>query len=287
MITLQSSMLRIDVLPEVGGKISQIQDKRSHRELLIPAQKPYQPIPWGDQWMDYDTSGIDDCFPNIAPGPYPFAPWEGLPLPQLGEWVYGSWDVESTSKRQVTLNRAGVLLPYRARKIVGLADDQTLEVQYAVENLSAYTLRYIWCAHSLFVADQAFRLTLPDGDLSFRVFPADGARYQWPTFHSVDLSCQWIPCGSTLKIFVSGLSEGWCELWLGDYRLHMSFDLTATPFLGLWFNHYGFPQNRPFRCIAIEPCTAPSDLLDELGPDAYPLLEPGSLNQWWFKLRVA
>ena len=68
---LESPKLSIEILPEVGGKISQIALKPEGKQLLIPSQRPYVTIPPSGSWMDYDMSGIDDCFPTIASGVYP------------------------------------------------------------------------------------------------------------------------------------------------------------------------------------------------------------------------
>ena len=71
MLRIESPKLAVDVLPEVGGKIGQIRDKLSGREFLVAPRKPLRTIPLDGDWLQYDTSGMDDCFPNIAAGPYP------------------------------------------------------------------------------------------------------------------------------------------------------------------------------------------------------------------------
>ena len=73
MLLIQSSLLEVEILPEVG-EVGQIRDRESGYELLITPQKPYRTIPEDGNWTEYDTSGMDDCFPNIAAGPYPFEP---------------------------------------------------------------------------------------------------------------------------------------------------------------------------------------------------------------------
>jgi hypothetical protein len=62
-------------------------------------------------------------------------------------------------------------------------------------------------------------------------------------------------------------SDGsWCALRLQAHTLRFSFDSGAVPVLGLWFNNFRFPSEsaRPFQCIAVEPCTSPTDSLDAL-----------------------
>lgn len=105
---------------------------------------------------------------------------------------------------------------------------------------------------------------------------------------SVDVSREWIAPGDSLKIFLTGIKEGWCELHIPSHTLRFVFDLAATPVLGLWFNHFGFPQtsDRPYRCIAVEPCTSASDLLDDLETGAYRLIEPGAAAEWSVRLEI-
>ena len=293
MLLIQSSSLEVEILPEVGGKIGQIRDRESGYELLIPPQKPYRTIPEDGNWTEYDTSGMDDCFPNIAAGPYPFPPWTGTELPDLGHWPHGSWDVCEADASQVTLERQARFLPHRARKLIHFIDATTLELSYALENCGESPFGYMWAAHPLISVGPEFGLALPPGNLSFRTFPPDKQVHSWPFYasplhESIDLSREWIPGGSDLKIFLTGMREGWCELQLPSHTLRFTFDLSETPVLGIWFNHFGFPQHspRPFRCIAIEPCTSPSDLLSDLRADEYRTVKPGGIDRWSVRLQI-
>ncbi len=289
MIRLQSSTLQVDVLPKVGGKVGQIRHTLSGRELLIPPQRPYRTIPIDGDWLKHDTSGMDDCFPNVEGGAYPEPPWTSVNLPDLGEWTHSEWSVRQMEPARLTMERAGNVLPYFAVKTIRFADQQTLEFSYSVENRGQFPLRYIWSAHPLFAVQEKFKLLFPAGPLSFRLFPPTAAVYSWPLYEGRDISTKWIPSGTTLKIFVTGLTEGWCALELPEYTLRFSFDTQAVPVVGIWFNNFGFPQGagRPFRCIAVEPCTSPSDLLDHLDPAAYSRIAPGSIAEWSMRLTVS
>jgi hypothetical protein len=288
MLLIKSSCLEVEILPEVGGKIGHIRDRASGYELLIAPQKPYRTIPEDGNWTEYDTSGMDDCFPNIAAGPYPFEPWTGTQLPDIGHWSHGIWDVCDAGDSQVTLERRVAILPHRARKSIRFLDATTVELSYRVENCGDSSFGYMWAAHPLISAGSEFGLTLPSGDLSFRTFPSDEQVHSWPLYGSTDLSREWIPRGNDLKIFVTGMREGWCELELPSHTLRLTFDLAVTPVLGIWFNHFGFPQEspRPFRCVAVEPCTSPSDLLSDLRADEYRTIEPGAVHQWSIQLEL-
>jgi hypothetical protein len=275
------------VLPEIGGKIGQIRDKLSGHNFLIPSQKPYRTIPSDGDWLMHDTSGMDDCFPNVAAGTYPEHPWASISLPDLGEWTHGIWQVTKTGQKEIAMERAGETLPYFATKTVRFVDDCVLEFSYSVENRGKSSLRYLWSAHPLISVEEEYVLQMPSGDLNFRTFPSDKRIHIWPQFDNTNLSRGWIPKGTNLKIFVTGLTEGWCALHLSTHTLRFSFDLHTVPVVGIWFNNFGFPANeKPFRCIAVEPCTSPSDLLDELEPSAYPRIASGETVRWSVRLSI-
>jgi hypothetical protein len=285
---LRSSSLLVSVLPEIGGKVGQIRDLASQCDLLVSPRRAYRTIPIDGDWLQHDTSGMDDCFPNIAQGFYPQAPWSSTYLPDLGEWTHGTWNVAEADSAKIVLERSGSALPYFARKTIRLAGDRSLDFSYAVENRGTAPLRYLWSAHPLISAPESFRLEVPPGQLTFCTFPSDGKIHRWPYCGGIDLSRQWIDPGANLKIFLTGLEQGWCTLHLPTHSLRFSFDLESVPVLGVWFNNYGFPAGEDsFRCIAIESCTSPSDLLDDLVPSAYPVIAPGETAQWTLGLEIA
>ncbi len=276
------------MLPEIGGKVGQIHDLLSECDLLIAPRRPYRTIPKDGDWLQHDTSGMDDCFPNVAQGFYPQAPWSATHLPDLGEWTHGAWDVAQANSSTIVLERPGGALPWFASKTIRMIGDRSLDFSYTVENRGNAPLRYLWSAHPLIAIPESFQFEVPPGQLTFCTFPSDGEVYAWPHYQGIDLSRQWIGPGTNLKIFLTGLEQGWCTLHLPTHSLRFSFDLQSVPTLGVWFNNFGFPSGEhSFRCIAIEPCTSPSDLLDDLVPSAYPVLAAGEAAQWSLRLEIA
>src|SRR5665213_3195017 len=165
LVLIESSVLVAEVLPEVGGKVGQIRYKPSRCDFLVPPQKPYRTIPVDGDWLQYDTSGMDDCFPNIASGPYPDEVWASMQLHDLGEWTHGRWELAQAQQNEVVMTRSGVVLPYFARKMVRFADESTLEFSYRVENRGKFPIRYMWSAHPLISVQGLYELKLPS-DLS-------------------------------------------------------------------------------------------------------------------------
>ncbi len=288
MIQIESSALAVEVLPEVGGKVGQIRDKLSGQSFLVPPQRPYRTIPMDGDWLMHDTSGMDDCFPNVAAGAYPEQPWTGTALPDLGEWTHGIWQIANAGDREVILERTGKALPYFASRVIRLVDDRVVKFSYRVENRGQSPIRYLWSAHPLISVEDEYELVLPPGNLTFSTFPSNGRTYTWPAFEEECLAREWIPQGTTRKIFISGLTEGWCELRLPTHILRSTFDLKLVPVVGIWLNNFGFPSagGKAFRCIAVEPCTSPSDLLDDLDPRAYRRIAAGKTATWSLQLSI-
>lgn len=254
----------------------------------MPPSKPYATIPADQCWLDYDVSGMDDCFPNIAPGPYPGGRWAGVPLPDHGEWAYGVWKVEDADSRAIHLQRLGSVLPYSARKTIALLGEDTIRIDYEVTNLSEASFRYLWAAHPLIrVGESGYRLILPLGKKEARTLTAR-REFEWPLFDGIDLSTTWIAAGQMLKLFILNLAEGWCELELSHCILRFAFDLATTPRLGIWLNNFGFPAKpqEAYRCVAVEPCTSASDRLDDLTADMYPTIQACQTAAWSFTLKV-
>lgn len=286
-IQIESSTLVVEILPHVGGKVAQIRSKLSGAEYLVPPQRPYKTIATNGDWLQHDTSGMDDCFPNVAAGMYPHAPWAEVSLPDLGEWTHGAWEVTGLGGREVTLQRSATTLPYVTVKTVRFADEDTLEFSYRVSNYGASPLTYLWSAHPLIAVKGSYEILLPAGGGSMVTFPFDGESRAWPMKDGIDLSREWLPEGKTLKVFVSDLGGGWCTLRQPSHSLHFAFNLEELPTLGIWFNNYGFPAGgERFRCIAIEPCTSATDLLQRPAGNLYPQIPAGGSVHWTMRLSI-
>ena len=190
MITIASSLLSLDIVPQVGGKVGQISDVLSGHKFLVSPQKEYQTIPRNGDWLKHDTSGMDDCFPNVAAGLYPDDPWSTYRLPDLGEWTHGTWDIASVDRHRAVLTQTGTTLPYFATKTIEFVDEETLLFSYSVRNLGKYSMRFLWSSHPLISVGNEYELELPGDQLTMRVFPDEGLSYTWPILDGTDLSYQ-------------------------------------------------------------------------------------------------
>ncbi len=161
-LVLEDERYRLLVLPEVGAKMASLVDKQSGREVLWqnPARHYRRPA-YGAAFDAYDYSGCDDCFPNIAAGPYPGQPWEGIRLPDHGELWTNRWQWEY-SGGELHLWTHGVRLPYRFERWVARSGDG-IRLRYRVTNPTQHDMTCLYAAHCLFSVRPGTRVLLPEG----------------------------------------------------------------------------------------------------------------------------
>jgi galactose mutarotase-like enzyme len=177
-----------------------------------------------------------------------------------------------------------------------------LDLDYKLTNLGRSPVPWSWAAHPLFTAQPGDRVILPDSIDSLRLEGSGGGRLGkagdtvgWPIATlagggTTDLSVAQRPeSGIGDKLFAGPLSEkqNWCALERPSAGLgiRVSFDPIATPYLGLWICHGGWPD-RPGpkqTCVALEPSTAPVDSLAQTGWWSR-LLGPGECSEWTMRV---
>ena len=64
-IRLSSDSLDVLIVPERGGKLASILDRRSGFELLYQPRDGYPPLRHGMPFAEGDASGFDDVFPSM------------------------------------------------------------------------------------------------------------------------------------------------------------------------------------------------------------------------------
>src|SRR5579863_3374887 len=120
-IIVQNDVIRIVVLPDLGGKIASLQSLKTGREFLLQhPDRPYRRARYADSIADYDISGFDECLPTVAQCRYPEPPFEGLVMPDHGEVWALPWKHEIRGQ-ELVLEVEGVRLPYFFRRTMRLA----------------------------------------------------------------------------------------------------------------------------------------------------------------------
>src|SRR5882724_2414082 len=70
-VVVDTGLLSLSLIPELGGKINSLRDRRTGREWLWRnPRQVYQRAPAGSAYVAVaDTGGWDECLPTVAPCP--------------------------------------------------------------------------------------------------------------------------------------------------------------------------------------------------------------------------
>ena len=141
-LELWSKQLGVEVLPELGGKISRLHSRATRREWLWhnPHLSYARAEPGHSYVALHDTGGIDECFPEVHGEVYG-RPWAGEPR---GD--------------ELALAFAGPGYRLERKLRVGTA----LELDYALANTGEGELSFVWCLHALLAVEPGMQLELPD-----------------------------------------------------------------------------------------------------------------------------
>ena len=297
-VLIQIGNCSVTIFPHLGGKIASI--RVGDRELLQAPLAPYAPRTHAMPFDAADASGWDECLPSVADctvetvaGP--------ASVPDHGDLWRVAWQPVERSAGSATFRGECFSLPLTLERTATLTEEEKgwkLSLDYKVTNTGSYPAPWSWSAHPLFTAEAGDIVVLPDSIHTLRLEGSGGGRLgkgddpvAWPIATLVngsrtDLSVAQPPeSGIGDKLFAGPLaeSENWCALERpqAGVRIKVGFDPAATPYLGLWLCHGGWPD-RPGpkqTCVALEPATAPVDSLARTGPWSR-VLAPGESFCW-------
>jgi len=301
-VLIQAGACSVTLLPHLGGKIASI--VVDGHELL---QAPLAPPAPRTRTMSFDAgdaSGWDECLPSVAECDVPTAAGSAH-VPDHGDLWRVAWEKQGLGSgdqgQSVTLRGECFSLPLVLERSLSVSEKKggwRLDLNYRVTNTGGYQVPWAWAAHPLFVVEAGDRIVLPQSIGSLQLEGSGGKRLgqagttvAWPIAQlagggQTDLSvAQPADTGIGDKLFTGLLSESenWCALERPSARLriNVSFDTSATPYLGLWICYGGWPD-RPGQkqvCVALEPATAPVDSLAKTGAWSR-MLHPGQSFPW-------
>jgi galactose mutarotase-like enzyme len=302
-ILLENNVLRVTVLPSLGGKIASIQLAPGGEELLQKPLRAYAPRAAFMSFDASDASGWDECLPSVAACEVQTASGAAS-IPDHGDFWQVAWRVVSQSGTELTLSADGFSLPLRFSKTLRL-DGNRLGVSYSVRNLGSEPLEYVWSAHPLFVVEQGDRIVLPssvqevvvEGSALNRL-GIHGTKHTWPKTTLADQEiCDLGLVGNAAdeigdKLFTAAPAEGWCAIERKrlERRIELHFDAQQLPYLGLWICYGGWPERQEKRqyCVALEPCTAEGDSLAIAANERRARqLAPAGEDHWSLVLQVS
>jgi hypothetical protein len=272
-LSLENGLLKVEILPEFGGKIVSLHSVRTVEEFLLPPINEYDQVSPLADFSSSDGGGFDECLPSVAA-------CESIAgessISDHGDLWRVPWHVDSED-RAVVLHADATSRSLRLTRRATL-EDATLVLEYDLVNLSDSPTSWLWSAHPLLRVAAGDRIVLPDGieevavEYSAGGLFARGTSIPWPVATSLsgittDLSRASERDGKTAhKLFARLGRSGWGALYRREFGqgLVVRFDPNTLPFLGLWICAGTWPSTGVAKqyTVAIEPTTSDSDSLE-------------------------
>lgn len=300
-ITLDCPTMSVTILPDRGANIISIKDKRVNREWMW--QNPfvdYKLPAYDADYMRYDISGFDDCFPTVGASAYPDHPWKGTLMPDHGELWALPWDYEiqdvippgilpvgaTAADKQVRMSVRGIRLPYQFEKTLKLLEPDRLEISYKVTNPTPMRMKASWAGHALVAIEPGMEVFLP-GDTQFQA-----KTKPWTAQPRNGLV--WMKLGgpetdSALKVYTNKLTRGFGgfrDPKSGDF-LAMLFSPKQLPYIGLWIDQgLKLDDKNTHYNAAVEPANGGEDYKFNAANNMQPELRPKSIQAWNLTIQV-
>jgi galactose mutarotase-like enzyme len=271
---LESSLLKVAILPDNGGKLASIKCQRTQTEFLLPGSLYERIAEFGPfaHFHESDCAGWDECLPTVSPcGP------EGTmgAVPDHGDFWRFPWQVVSNdTSNEISLQANGFSMPLCFRKHISLKQND-LTIRYEIENTGNAPVEILYASHPLFCIDAKDTIVLPNEITDLTLLESRGNRIgspeatvSWPIHRyegsTFDLRTTGQMSDRTAEMLYSNrLTRGVAGLYrnLSGHGVVLRFDTAAIPYLGLWLCYGGWPDDDRSsslqHAIALEPTTAP------------------------------
>jgi galactose mutarotase-like enzyme len=306
-IQIQTGVIGLTLLPELGGKVSSLYDLRTGREWLWRHPRYlYKRLPHGSSYIaEADTGGWDECFPSVSACLYPSEPWQGVAIQDHGElWSQRpECEIEEHGESITVQTRwQGIALPYTFTRTITLTiNSSVIRSNYEVLNNADQPMNFIWCIHPLLAIEPGMELHLPSsarfqlaGTMPADLLPST-QNLQYP-FEAAGLNFPSLPedtAACALKIWSNPLAsgEGWATLRARDGNLQMRWDTTLLPQLAVWMNFGAWAADggTAYYNLGLEPCIGAQDSLSDAVTQyhLYAVLLPNNRKAWWLEIELA
>lgn len=260
-LILENDVLRVVVLPQLGGKIASLLYKPQGFEVFFqPVKKEYTLPNYGDEFALFDTSGSDEMFPTIDICPDPLD--KTITWPDHGELWALPW--QCMFQGDAIYSRVqGVMWNYLFERKVSI-NQNTVTINYAITNKEDRALYGLWAFHGLVAVDEDTEIILPGVTTLMNVHDSAllgvvGAIHRYPvskTAHGDTIALDKIApatANKSEKYYVNGpVPQGQCSLLLNRKRLEyqLIYNAHKLPYLGVWINEGGFKGEYN---VALEP----------------------------------
>ena len=305
-LSIQTGVMELSMVPELGGKINSLRDSRTGREWLWRHPRfIYKHVPHGSSYTaQSDTGGWDECFPSVAQCEYPSAPWQGAAIQDHGElWSHpAEFEMDEQDGRVTLLTRwQGIVLPYTFTRGITLNESSSIvHVDYEVVNNADQPINYVWCIHPLLAIEPGMELLLPPsarfnvGGSIPQALVSLEEKLQYP-FAASGLNFPTLPettAERAIKIWSDPLpeGEGWALLRAQDGELRMHWDVALLPQVAAWMNFGAWAADggTPYFNLGLEPCIGAQDSLADavIQHKLFATIQPHGTKNWWLEIEL-
>jgi hypothetical protein len=269
---MENESLRVELLPQFGGKIWTLEYRPSGRQFLWhhPRHR-LRALPLGANYDDHFFGGFDELLPNDMPERV-----SGESLVDHGELWTAPLDTRVDGEC-VILSGVLPITPVRYQKALRLIDNRLL-LDYDLTNISHKPRDLLWKLHPALRISEGAEVIVPAR--TARVADPDWSRvkdcqqFEWASrsaLHRVPS----LAARETEFLYLSELAEGVCALQHREERWAFRMIFPKEIFASVWI-FASFGGWRDLELLILEPCTTPQLSLAESARGGACLhLEPG------------
>jgi hypothetical protein len=263
-LVMENRVLKVIVLPELGGRVWSIVYKPLDRELLWQNPRvPPRRVPFGASYDDVWCGGWEELFPNDLP-----ATILGEKYPDHGEVWTIQWDAATEvggGAATVSLTCDTPISAFRIeRRLTLRGDEAAIYTQHRLTNRGLDQFPFLWKMHPALRVSADCRIDFPP--MTVELEPAFAASlagapecFPWPYAETpggrTDLRI--VPPESSKRaafFYGTGYSEGWCAVTDTAARLTCGLIFPSSVFPSCWlFASFGGWRNH--NVAILEPST--------------------------------
>lgn len=283
-LTGENDYIKFETVPEAGGKIISIYNKKLQKEflwkntnMLLKTHKS------GD---DYDANflgGIDELIPNDVPETI-----NGIHYPDHGELWTTILDYELMANKISLFGKLEFSGIYYKKIISMEADSPVINIDYTIRNETLFTRNFLWKLHAALAIEEGDKLV--SNAKTAKVVDHDYSRFkrlhefEWPFIENNDASV--VPGkNNTVDFFyLYNIEKGEMDMvsGSGSYLFRYSYDKNIFPYQWYFASYGGFLNH---YTTILEPSTGMPIIVNEAKESGQcSVLEPGEEMNTFVKI---
>lgn len=271
-ILVENEWILAEVLPDDGGRISRIFDKKHSCELIWsnPRTRDVHRY-YGCNYDDLSASGIEEAFPTVQP-----CRMEDADIPFFGEIWNIPWRYIRDDNK-ILLTCSSPIWTAQVEKRISLIEN-CLNITYEIVNTGTKEFGFLFGFHPSLCIYEKSRLYVPEGNYEMYVAEelekGKTEQFLWPCYHGRDLSDAGCKNTGFFNFLAYPVKEG-CYGIIHEQEktgLKIEFDNNLFRCLSLWPIYGGW---RGHTCIMTEAFTAwPVNLEEAVRENRALILKP-------------